>query len=264
MYERLEIEIKDHVAEVRLNRPEKKNALDAVFFEELAAAGEALQDNADIRAVVMYGNGGCFCAGIDTSALMQFASDIDGMRAELAERSAGDRGNKFQRPTVAWQELKVPVIAAIEGVAFGAGIQLALAADFRFMAPDARMAIMEAKWGIIPDMGISQSLPQLMRADQAKELIMTGRILDAQEALALGLTTYVANDPVAAAKDMAADLAARSPDSIQASKTLVDTLWGEGRDQLVLEGELQSKIIGHPHQMETVMAQMQKRAPVYK
>ncbi|MCO4824512.1 MAG: crotonase/enoyl-CoA hydratase family protein [Amylibacter sp.] len=264
MYERLEIEIKDHVAEVRLNRPEKKNALDAIFFEELAAAGEELQGNDDIRAVVMYGNGGCFCAGIDTSALMQFASDIEGMRAELAQRTEGDRGNKFQRPTVAWQELKVPVIAAIEGVAFGAGIQLALAADFRFAARDAKMAIMEAKWGIIPDMGISQSLPQLMRADQAKELIMTGRILDAEEAHSLGLVTYLADDPIAEARKMAADLAARSPDSIQNSKTLVDELWGAGRDQLVLEGELQSKIIGYPHQMETVMAQMQKRAPVYK
>lgn len=264
MYERLEIEIKDYVAEVRLNRPEKKNALDAIFFEELAAAGESLQGRDDVRAVLIYGNGGCFCAGIDTSALMQFASNIDGMRAELAERSEGDRGNKFQRPTVAWQELKVPVIAAVEGVAFGAGIQLALAADFRFVANDARMAIMEAKWGIIPDMGISQSLPQLMRADQAKELIMTGRIIEAAEAHSLGLATYLSDDPIADARKMAADLAARSPDSIAGSKALVDALWGEGRDQLVLEGELQSKIIGYPHQMETVMAQMQKRAPVYK
>ena len=264
MYERLEIEIKNHVAEVRLNRPEKKNALDVIFFEELADAGESLQNNKDVRAVLMYGKGGCFCAGIDTSALMQFASDIDGMRAELAQRTEGDRGNKFQRPTVAWQELKVPVIAAVEGVAFGAGIQLALAADFRFLANDARMAIMEAKWGIIPDMGISQSLPQLLRADQAKELIMTGRIVGAAEAHALGLATYLSDDPIADARKMALDLAARSPDSIAGSKALVDELWSAGRDQLVLEGELQSKIIGYPHQMETVMAQMQKRTPLYK
>ena len=194
MYERLEIEIKDHVAEVKLNRPEKKNALDRVFFKELAQAGEDMRGNTDVRAVVMYGAGGCFCAGIDTSALMEFASDIEKMRAELRTPPEGGKGNRFQRPTVAWQELEVPVIAAVEGVAFGGGIQLALAADFRFMAPDARMSIMEAKWGIIPDMGITQSLPQLMRADQAKELIMTGRILDAQEALALGLTTYVDAD----------------------------------------------------------------------
>lgn len=264
MFERLEIEIKNHVAEVRLNRPEKKNALDAIFFEELASAGEELQSNKNVRAVVMYGNGGCFCAGIDTSALMQFASDIEGMRAELVQRTDGDRGNKFQRPTVVWQELKVPVIAAVEGVAFGAGIQLALAADFRFVANDARMAIMEAKWGIIPDMGISQSLPQLLRADQAKELIMTGRIIEAAEAHTLGLATYLSVDPIADARKMAADLAARSPDSIAGSKALVDQLWSTGRDQLILEGELQSKIVGYPHQLETVMAQMQKRPPNYK
>lgn len=264
MYDRLDIQIKDHVAEVRLNRPEKKNALDATFFKELALAGEDLQNNDDIRAVVMYGHGNCFCAGIDTSALMEFASDIDKMRAELRTRSENDRGNKFQRPTVAWQDLKVPVIAAIEGVAFGGGIQLALAADFRFAAPDARLSIMEAKWGIIPDMGISQSLPQLLRADIAKELIMTGRILDATEAHELGLVTYVTNDPVNDARKMAADLAARSPDSIQKSKALVDELWGVGREKLLLEGELQADIIGFPHQMETVMAQMQKRKPVYK
>ena len=264
MYTRLEIEIKDHVAEVRLNRPEKKNALDQTFFEELAAAGEDLQGNSDIRAVVMYGNGGCFCAGIDTSALMQFAADIDKMRSELATVPDHGRGNRFQRPTVAWQELKVPVIAAVEGVAFGGGIQIALAADFRVMAPDARMSIMEARWGIIPDMGITQSLPQLMRADQAKELIMTGRIIGADEALSLGLTTWVDPDPIARARTLAAELAAKSPDAVRGSKALVDQVWGAGTDYLALEGALQSKIIGYPNQMETVMAQMQKRPASYK
>lgn len=264
MYERLEIEIANHVAEVRLNRPEKKNALDPLFFEELAAAGEELQKNEDIRAVVMFGNGGCFCAGIDTGSFMKFGETIEEKRHEMANAPAHGRGNRFQRPTVAWQELKVPVIAAVEGVAFGGGIQIALAADFRFMAPDARMSIMEARWGIIPDMGITQSLPQLMRADQAKELIMTGRIVDAAEALELGLTTWVDADPVAKARAMAADLASRSPDSIQASKTLVDQVWGAGTENLALEGLLQSKIIGYPNQMETIMAQMQKRPAVFK
>lgn len=264
MYDRLEIEIANHVAEVRLNRPEKKNALDPQFFEELATAGEELQKNKDIRAVVMFGNGGCFCAGIDTGSFMKFGETIDEKRHEMANAPAHGRGNRFQRPTVAWQELKAPVIAAIEGVAFGGGIQIALAADFRFMAPTARMSIMEARWGIIPDMGISQSLPQLMRADQAKELIMTGRIVDAEEALALGLTTWIDADPIAKARAMAADLAARSPDSVQSSKTLVDEVWGAGREHLALEGLLQSRIIGQANQIETIAAQMQKRPAVFK
>ncbi|WP_069300723.1 crotonase/enoyl-CoA hydratase family protein [Neptunicoccus sediminis] len=264
MYERLDITIKDHVAEVMLNRPEKKNALDTQFFDELAAAGEELQGNADVRAVVLYGAGGCFCAGIDTSALMEFSANIDEIRKMLATPPEHGRGNRFQRPTVVWQELKVPVIAAVEGVAFGGGIQLALAADFRFMAPDAKMSIMEAKWGLVPDMGITQSLPQLMRADQAKELIMTGRVLGAEEALSLGLATWLADDPVKSARTLAAELAARSPEAVQGSKALVDQVWSAGREGLALEGELQSKIIGFPNQMETVMAQMQKRAPVYK
>ncbi|MDR6264820.1 crotonase/enoyl-CoA hydratase family protein [Roseobacter sp. N2S] len=264
MYERLTIEIKDHVAEVMLNRPEKKNALDTQFFDELAAAGESLKGNKDVRAVVIYGAGGCFCAGIDTSALMEFAATIDQVRAMLATPPENGRGNRFQRPTVVWQELQVPVIAAIEGVAFGGGIQLALAADFRFMAPSAKMSIMEAKWGIIPDMGITQSLPQLMRADQAKELIMTGRVVEADEALSLGLTTWISDDPITAARAMAANLAARSPEAVQGSKALVDQVWPAGSEGLALEGKLQSKIIGYPNQMETVTAQMQKRAPVYK
>lgn len=263
MFERLEIEIKDHVAEVRLNRPAKKNALDLQFFSDLAAAGEELKHNTDVRAVVMFGKGGCFCAGIDTDALMEFSSDIKTLRDELQNPPAKHGGNKFQRPTLVWRELAVPVIAAVEGVAYGAGIQLALAADFRFMAPDASMSIMEARWGIIPDMGISQTLPQQIRADQAKELIMTGRSVDAKEALALGLTTWIADDPVARARAMAAQFAAGSPDAIQGGKALVDRIWSTGQEALEVEAELQAKIIGFPNQVETVMARLQKRDPVY-
>jgi enoyl-CoA hydratase/carnithine racemase len=263
MSERVQIEIANHVAEVRLNRPEKKNALDMQFFQDLADAGEELKTNTEIRAVVMFGNGGCFCAGIDTSALMHFAADIKKVRHDMTHPPAGQRGNFFQRPTMVWQELKVPVIAAIEGVAYGGGIQLALAADFRFAARDARFSIMEARWGIIPDLGISQTLPQQMRADQAKELIMTGRIVDAAEAKDLGLTTWVVDDPIAAAREMAQMLASKSPDAVQASKALVDQIWAENGNGLALEGEIQSRIIGFPNQIETVMAQMQKRDAVY-
>lgn len=264
MFERIEIEVTDGIAEVRLNRPEKKNALDPLFFEELTAAGESLHGRDDLRAVVIYGKSGCFCAGIDTSSLGGMAADLDATRDALRNPPASDRGTKFQRPTLAWQEIEVPVIAAIEGVAFGGGIQLALAADFRFAAPDARLSIMEARWGIIPDMGLTQFLPQLMPADRAKDLIMTGRIVDAAEAQALGLVTRVCDDPIAEAKAFAAQLALKNPAAVRANKKMVDAVWGESDEALKIEAELQADIIGTPNQMEAVMAEMQKRAPVWK
>lgn len=264
MFDRLEIEITEGIAEVRLNRPEKKNALDPKFFSELTAAGESLQGRDDLRAVVIYGKGGSFCAGIDTSSLGGMAQEMEQTRHDMVNPPPGARGNRFQRPTLAWAELEVPVIAAIEGVAFGGGIQLALAADFRFAAPDARLSIMEARWGIIPDMGITQYLPQLMPADRAKDLMMTGRIVAAQEALQLGLVTRVCEDPIAAARAYARDLTLRNPEAIRANKKLVDAVWGAGDDGLQLEAELQAAIIGGPNQMEAVMAEIQKRKPNFR
>lgn len=253
------------IAEVTINRPEKKNAWTPEVFDGMAAAAEALKGRAGLRAVILRGAGGCFSAGIDISTLQGFAKDFDAIRAQMLTPPEGKAANRYQAPVTGWAELPVPVIAAIDGVAFGAGMQLALGADFRIAAPDARLSIMEARWGIIPDMGISQSLPRLLRADLAKELIMTGRILEAQEALDLGLLTRIAADPLAAARAMAADLAGRSPDALAASKALVDQGWtlppGEG---LGLEARLQAAIIGGPNQIEMVMANMQKRAPRFR
>ncbi len=159
----------------------------------------------------------------------------------------------------------MPVIAAIEGVCLGGGLQLALAADFRIARADARLSIMEAKWGMIPDMGITQSLPKLMRADQAKELMMTARMLSGTEALELGLVTRLADDPMHAARDLAQAFAAKSPDAIAGIKRLVDRTWslpeGEG---LAIEAALQAPIIGAPNQIEAVMANLQKRAPRFR
>jgi enoyl-CoA hydratase/carnithine racemase len=156
----------------------------------------------------------------------------------------------------------VPVIAVIEGVAFGAGLQLALGADFRICAPDARLSVMEARWGLIPDMGISQTLPRLMRADLAKELILSARQIDAPEAQALGLVTRLADDPLAQARAMAEGFAQVSPDVLRAGKRLVEQTWtappGAG---LRVEAELQADLIGSPNQIEAVMAGMAKRAP---
>lgn len=264
MSERVEIEIRDGIAEVRLNRPEKKNALDPAFFTALAEAGESLQGRPELRAVVMYGKGGCFCAGLDTSGFANFARDMEETRRRMLNPPEGQRGNLFQRPTLAWQEIEVPVIAAIEGVAFGGGLQLALAADFRFCAPDARLSIMEARWGLVPDMGITATLPQLMPADRAKDLMMTGRIVSAEEALALNLVTRIEADPIAAAMDYARALCDRNPEAVRGCKRLVDEVWGRGDAGLRLEAELQAAIIGGPNQMETVMAELERRKPRYR
>lgn len=253
------------VAEVRLDRPERKNAWDLAMFDALAAAAERLAAQPGLRAVILCGAGGCFSSGLDLSVMQSFAADIGALRREILSPAAATGANRFQRPVVAWQALAVPVIAAIEGVAFGAGMQLALAADFRIASPAARLSIMEGKWGLIPDMGISQTLPRLIRADRAKELMMTARILSAAEAEALGLVTRLAEDPLAAARALAAELAARSPDMLAAAKRLVEEGWtlppGAG---LALEARLQAEIIGGPNQIAAVMAEMAGRKPEFR
>ncbi|MGC9369220.1 MAG: crotonase/enoyl-CoA hydratase family protein [Paracoccaceae bacterium] len=259
----LELTVSGPVAELRLERPDKKNALNFELLEALAAAGQELKARRNIRAVILHGAGGVFSSGIDLELLQGVLGRMDEIRRQMLNPPAGEAANLFQKPVTVWAELDKPVIAAIEGVCFGAGMQLALGADFRIAAPAARLSIMEAKWGLVPDMGITRSLPRLMRADQAKELIMTGRILDAPEALSLGLLTRVCDDPLAAARALAADLAGRSPEAVAASKRLVEAAWATP-EALALEAELQAGLMGSPNQMEAVMAVLQNRAPDFK
>lgn len=253
------------VAEIWLNRPEKKNALTLDLLDRLVAIGRDLAVEPGLRAVVLAGEGGDFSSGLDTSALMAMAGQLDDVKAEMLNPPQGEIANRFQMPALIWQSLPVPVIAAVEGVCFGGGAQIALGADFRVIHPDARFAIMEGKWGLIPDMGISQSLPRLVTADHAKELVMTARIINGAEAFRLGLATRVSDDPVGESRRFAAALAARSPDAIRAGKTLVDQIYsGAAATQLALEASLQAELMGSPNQVETVMANMQNREPNYR
>ncbi len=252
------------VATLRLNRPEKMNAITLEMFEALPAAAAQLAAKPGLRAAILTGAGDHFCSGLDTSIFMQFTQQMDKMRDRLTTPLDGRKANWFQHPAEALRAMPVPVIAAIRGNCFGGGMQVALAADFRIAAPDARFSIMETKWGLIPDMGLTQSLPLLMRADQAKDLIMTARILDADEALSLGLITRISDDPDSAARDYADILLARSPDALKAAKRLVDQSWPAAPgDGLAIEAELQNRILGQPNQIEAVMANMQKRPPKY-
>jgi len=248
----------DGVMHVRLNRPDKMNALDPEMFAAIIAAGEALMDRKDVRVVVLSGEGRSFCAGLDTSS---FARTPDTDEPKLTDRTHGD-SNKFQQVATIWRKLPMPVIAALHGVCFGGGMQIASGADIRVAAPDTRMAIMEMKWGLVPDMGGYQLWRGLVRDDVLRELVYTNREFSGEEARELGLATYVSDDPLARAMEIAATIAQRNPDAVRAAKRLHNRMHDEsGEDLLMAESEEQAKVIRKPNQIEAVMAGMAKRAP---
>jgi len=251
------------VADVRLNRADKMNALDMPMFEALVATGTELARDASLRAVVLSGEGRAFSAGLDFSSFQSMAGQAERGGPSLLSRGHGDSPANFaQRAAWVWTELPVPVIAAVHGVAYGGGLQIALGADVRFVAPDARLSVMEIKWGLVPDMSGTQTLRRLVRLDVAKELTFTGRVISGTEAVSLGLATRVADDPRAAALALAAEIATKAPDAIRAAKQLLDrsgvTSIEEG---LQLEESLQRGLIGRPNQIESVRANLEKRAP---
>jgi enoyl-CoA hydratase/carnithine racemase len=260
MSNRVSIRSEGGVARVTLSRPDKRNGLDLAMFEALVDAGESLAADPSVRAVILAGEGRAFCAGLDFQWFV--ANPDEGRR--LLERPAHSPANLAQRVAWVWQEVPVPVIAAVHGAAFGGGLQIALGADLRVVAPDARPSVMEIEYGLIPDMSITQTLLRLVPIDCARELIYTGRIVSGAEALELGLATRVADDPVAEAAELAASIAARSPHAVRAAKVLLDRAPGLGRaEALALETELQLGLIGTPNQLEAVASRMAKRAPSF-
>ena len=259
--ERVAIDIADHVATVTLTRPEKHNALDVAMFEAIAAAAEGLVNEPGVRAVVLHGEGPSFCSGLDVAGVMASQPGSDDLMAPLREAVP----NWFQRPVYRWIELPVPVIAAIHGHCLGGGLQIALAADIRFAAPDARLAVLEVKWGLIPDMAITRTLPRLVGIDMAKELAFTGRVVTGAEAHELGLVTHVADDPLAAAHSLAAEIAGRSPDAVRAMKRLFDQSWtGSAAETLRLEADLQLGLLGTANQLEAVGAGLAKEPAEFR
>jgi len=251
------------VAEVRINRPDKMNAVDGSVFEGLAEAGDELRTDRTVRAVVLTGEGDNFSAGVDLS-FMRDAMTPERFGEIALNLPEGQTANYFQRPSTVWQDVEVPVICALKGVAFGAGCQIALGADIRIAALDIRMSVMEMKWGLIPDMGLMTTLPQLMRQDQAKELVLTGRVVEAEEALSLGLVTRLSETPLEDAHAFAEQIASQSPDAVRAAKALLNQGWQATPAQsLKLEAELQAGVLGKPNQIEAVMANLQKRPPAF-
>jgi enoyl-CoA hydratase/carnithine racemase len=261
--ERVRIEIADHVAVVTLTRPDKHNALDLPMFEGIIGAAERLSSEPGVRAAVLHGEGPSFCSGLDIVSLMSSGGGIDG----LVERVRGDGErwpNWAQRTAYDWIRLPMPVIAAIHGNCFGGGLQIALGADVRFVTPDARLSVMEVKWGLVPDMSITQTLPRLVGIDVAKELTYTGRVISGREAHALGLVTHVSDDPLEAAHQLAVEIAGRSPEAVRGAKRLYDESWTAPPEQgLALEAEIQVGLIGSPNQLEAVRAGMTKQPPEF-
>jgi enoyl-CoA hydratase/carnithine racemase len=248
---RVRVQVADHVAVVTLTRADKHNALDVAMFEQILASAERLSTEPGVRAVVLHGDGPSFCSGLDVVSIMAAGGGVAG----LTDRVHGEVPNWFQRAAHDWLALPVPVIAALHGNCFGGGLQIALGADIRIAAPDTRLSVMEVKWGLVPDMSITRTLPRLVSIDVAKELTYTGRIFDGIEAERLGVVTRVGADPLAAARELAAEIAGRSPDAVRAAKRLFDQSWtGAPEQTLALEAELQLGLIGTPNQLAAVAA----------
>jgi len=251
----------DGVAQVRLTRGDKMNALDAEMFERIIEAGEVLSKAKGVRAVVLSGEGRAFCAGLDTS---RFGAAPDPDEPGLTERTFGN-SNKFQQVAMQWRKLPVPVIAAIHGVCFGGGLQIASGADIRIAHPDTRMAIMELKWGLVPDMGGYALWRGLVRDDVLRELVYTNREFNGAEAQTLGLATYTDEDPHARATAIATEIANRNPGAIRAAKRLSAVMQEASTDEILLEESVeQHGIMRTKNQIEAVMAGMAKRKPEFE
>jgi len=254
------------VAEVALARADKMNAIDAAMFTAMVAAIEQLRSDASVRVVVLYGEGRAFCAGLDTGRFEEMGSgNTSGtLGRDLSERTHGI-ANTPQHVAWGWRELPVPVIAAVHGVAFGGGLQIALGADIRCVHPEAKLAVMEIKWGLVPDMAGCVLLTELARADVVRDLTFTGRIVSGVEAQTLGLATHVCEDPLARARALAAQIAAASPDAIRAAKRLLNHASPvRSAEVLLAEAAEQKALIGSPNQREAALAGLQKRPPVFR
>lgn len=258
MTELVTISVVDHVADIRLNRPEKMNALSIPMFDAINAAAEQVMSDRSIRAVVLSGEGRAFCAGLDLSNFTN--PDTFGGGDAFGNGRGGYWPNFYQKPGYLWKDVPVPVICALHGVVFGGGLQIALGADIRIAHPETRLSLMEIKWGLIPDMSGTQTLRDLVRLDIAKELAFTGRIVEAPEAQQIGLVTRLDDNPREAALAMARDIAQKNPQAVTLGKLLLESTWhGDDARGLEMEEKLQAQLLMTPNQMEAVMAGMQKR-----
>ena len=253
---RVEIEFEAGVARVRLARPDKLNALDPAMFDAIVDAIDRLAAMPGLRAVVLSGDGRGFCAGLDMASMAGGGSGID-----LATRSHG-LANRVQQVAWGWRTLAVPVIAAVHGVAFGGGLQIASGADIRIAAPATRLSAMEMKWGIVPDMAGFALWRGMVRSDVLRELVFTAREFSAEDGFGWGFVTRIAGDPLAEALALARAIAGRNPQAVRAAKRLAN-LEGDAGAVLLAESAEQAALLRTPNQIEAVMANLQQRPPVF-
>lgn len=261
MSELVTITVADQVADVRLNRPEKMNALSMAMFEAISAAAQQIMRDRSVRAVVLSGEGRAFCAGLD---LANFTDPQAFGGNPFGPGRGGFWPNFYQQPGYLWKDVPVPVIAALHGAVFGGGLQIALGADIRIAHPEVKMSLMEIKWGLIPDMSGTQTLRDLVRIDIAKELAFTGRVVGGAEAEKIGLVTRLDEHPHTAAMTLAREIVTKNPQAIMLDKLILESTWhGDDARGLELEEKLQASVIMSTNQVEAVMAGMQKRPAIF-
>lgn len=249
MNERVTLEIIDNIAVVTLNRPDKLNALDMAMFDGIAKTAKKLAKNRDIRAVILRGEGNAFCSGLDVKSIMKNPISA----AKLLIKPGRKISNLAQDVGYLWRQIPVPVIAVTQGKCWGGGFQIALGADFRYTTPDCEFSIMEMKWGLIPDMSGSITLRELISIDLAKELTMTARIFDGNEAKEMGLVSRVSETPFDDAIAFAKEISKRSPDAIANTKKLFNNTWtATEKVALWWETKLQKQIIGRWNQRAAI------------
>ena len=278
--DRVTISVVDGIADVKMNRADKRNALDNAMFTSLNAAGEYLKKLDGLRVVVLSGDGASFCAGLDFSSFAQMAEA--GAKANAADNKADNKAGEkpdmnagvmvdgrithmAQQVCWVWQEVPVPVIAAVHGHALGGGIQIALGADIRIVHPDTQLSVREVHWGLIPDMTGTLMLSRLVRPDIVKNLVFTARVFSGHEAHEMGIATQLSQDVHADAMTMAREIAGRSPEAVRGAKKLINLLANSGAaEQFAAERETIGKLIGSANQAEAVMSHFEKRPPNFE
>ncbi|CAB4656475.1 MAG: crotonase/enoyl-CoA hydratase family protein [Actinobacteria bacterium] len=264
--DRVTISIEDGIADVRMNRADKRNALDNAMFTSLAAAGEYLKTLSELRAVVLSGDGASFCAGLDFGSFQAMAQGSSGQGGSVnaGAMSDGRITHLAQQVCWVWQEVPVPVIAAVHGHALGGGMQIALGADIRIVHPDTQLSVREVHWGLIPDMTGTLMLSRLVRPDIVKDLVFSARVFSGAEGFELGVVTRLSKTPQADAMDLAQEIAGRSPDAVRGAKKLINLMANDGAaQQFAAEREVIGKLIGGANQVEAVMSHFEKRPPKF-
>lgn len=266
MTDSVSYQLEQGIADVRLNRPDKMNAVDEGIMTGLKVVAKAIADDPRVRVVVLSGEGAGFCSGLD------FSNFGDMLSGDLTADSVADAyedlspagANSAQQLGWMWQELALPVIAAVHGAALGAGLNIALGADIRIVHPDTKMGFVEINFGLLPDMSASQSLRRLASLDRIKELIFTGRRFSGRDAMAYGLATELSDTPREAALQMAAQIARRNPDAVRKAKRMLNqSALVSVRDGLIAESDCSRTLMGKANQLEAVMASFEKREPLF-